>query len=196
MVRIISGECKGRKLRSLKGRKVRPTSDRAKETLFDMLQTRIKGAKFLDLFAGTGSVGLEAASRGASEAVLVESDPEALKVIYGNIVQCRLSRRVRVCGHDYKSCLAELERNREAFDLVFLDPPYDNESAYPVIQSVWETGLLRERGLVIAEHDRRLTLPPSYGALVFSRSRQVGDTVFSFYGEPLEPEDSHLPRVL
>ena len=186
MVRIISGECRGRKLASLKGRQLRPTSDRAKETLFDMLQARIKGARFLDLFAGTGSIGLEAASRGAAEAVLAESDPEALKIIEANIVHCGLSHRVRVCGHDYQSCLARFETNHEAFDLIFLDPPYDDASAYLLIQPVWEKGLLKKGGLVIAEHDRRLPLPPCYGALVLLRSRRVGDTVFSFYGEHLE----------
>lgn len=151
-----------------------------------MLQSRIKGARFLDLFAGIGSIGLEAVSRGASEAVLVESDPEALKVIEANIARCRLSERVRVCAGDYKICLARLARNHESFDLVFLDPPYDNESAYILIQQVWEKGILRQGGLVVAEHDRRLTLPLCYGALVLSRSRHVGDTIFSFYGEAIE----------
>jgi 16S rRNA (guanine(966)-N(2))-methyltransferase RsmD len=182
MVRIISGECRGRRLKTLSGKQLRPTSDRAKETLFDILQDRIVGCSFLDLFAGTGSMGLEAASRGAKEVVLVESHPEALELIAGNIRRCGLEKRVKVYGFDSGNSVERLKTLHNAFDIVFLDPPYGKRSAYRTVQSICDAGLLAKEGWVIAEHERRLALPPEFGTLMLKRARRVGDTVFSFYG--------------
>lgn len=186
MVRIISGECKGRKLSSLKGTRVRPTSDRAKETLFNIIADRIPGCSFLDLFAGTGSVGLEAASRGADHVVMVESDRRVLKVLEENIEKCGLGGKVRVLLRDSGICLRVLSSEQLRFDLIFMDPPYRDRGAYGLVQQIEKGGLLKTGGWVIAEHDRRLELPPAYECLVVIRRKRVGDTVFSFYGGSFE----------
>ncbi len=196
MVRIISGECKGRRLRVPKGRAVRPTSDRAKETLFDILGDRIQGCRFLDLYSGTGSVGLEAASRGAAAVVLVESDTQAWRTIGENLDHCGLQDKCDLWRSDAADCLGRLASEERRFDLIFLDPPYRQPSAYGLIEAIDEKGLLNPEGWVIAEHDRHCPLPEGYGRLLRVRTRRVGDTVFSFYGGDREGEDCRISRVL
>ncbi|MEK6777551.1 MAG: 16S rRNA (guanine(966)-N(2))-methyltransferase RsmD [bacterium] len=186
MIRIISGECKGRRLKTLKGRAVRPTSDRAKQTLFDILQDRINGCNFLDLFSGSGGIGFEAASRGAGEVYLIESDPNAMKIIKENAVLCGFGKNVSVYEMDCGQSLRRISKEKKTFDLIFLDPPYTDHAAYELIEIVGEEGLLSKGGLVIAEHDRRHALPKSFGVLRMLRTRRVGDTVFSFYGGDVE----------
>lgn len=182
MVRIISGECKGRLLSTLKGRAVRPTSDRAKETLFNIIGDRIPGCRFLDLFSGTGNIGLEAASRGAAEVVLVESNPKALNVLQENVEKCDLGDKVKILNVDSGKCLAGFVSTNQSFDLVFMDPPYRDLKAYNLIREIVDKGLLENKGVVIAEHDRHHSLPEAYGKLVLVREKRVGDTIFSFFG--------------
>jgi len=186
VVRIISGYCKGRKLSALKGNTVRPTSDRAKQTLFDMLRDRVPGCRFLDLFSGTGSIGLEAASRGAGEVIMIESGSDALKILKENTALCGFGNKVSVHGKDCKAWLRRSSMDQETFDLIFLDPPYRDHSAYALIEVIGEQGMLRKDGLVIAEHDRRRPLPECFGKLRLLRAKRVKDTVFSFYGEEIE----------
>jgi 16S rRNA (guanine(966)-N(2))-methyltransferase RsmD len=186
VVRIISGECKGRRLKTLKGSTVRPTSDRAKETLFNLLTDRVPGCRFLDLFSGTGSIGLEAASRGAEQVLLVESNAAVLKLLDENVEHCHVSDRVTIHKGDARESLRLFSLQEQTFDLVFLDPPYNDHSAYGLIQEIGERGLLNEDGWVIVEHDRHHKLPDAYGKLLRVRSRRVGDTVFSFYGGNIE----------
>ncbi len=183
MVRIISGVDKGRRLKVPAGLRVRPTSDRAKESLFNMVRTRIEGCRFLDLFSGTGSVGLEAASRGAEKVFFVESDPGVIRILNENIRRCGVSDRVRVMTMSSRRCVAHLASRGELFDLIFLDPPYRDDAAYDLIRQVQGVGLLSPGGLLIAEHDRHDVLPGHYGMLRKVRRKQVGDTVFSFYGD-------------
>lgn len=186
MVRIISGECKGRRLRTLKGSAVRPTSDRAKQTLFDILRDRINGCRFLDLFSGSGSIGLEAVSRGAGEVFMIESSPMAMKILKENAALCGFADRISVYRTDCREWLHRSSVDKQTFDLIFLDPPYRDHSAYELIELIGEKGLLRKGGLAIAEHDRRHPLPESFGKLRLLRARRVGDTVFSFYGGDIE----------
>jgi 16S rRNA (guanine(966)-N(2))-methyltransferase RsmD len=186
VIRIISGECKGRRLKTLKGSTVRPTSDRAKETLFNLLTDRVPGCRFLDLFSGTGSIGLEAASRGAEQVLLVEYNAAVLKLLDENVEHCHVSDRVTIHKGDARESLRLFSLQEQTFDLVFLDPPYNDHSAYGLIQEIGERGLLNEDGWVIVEHDRHHKLPDAYGKLLRVRSRRVGDTVFSFYGGNIE----------
>lgn len=170
---------------TLKGRDVRPTSDRAKETLLSILSDRIRGCRFLDLFSGSGSIGLEAASRGAKEVLMVESDPAALKILQENVRKCALGARTLVLASDSRDAVIALSSDHQRFELVFLDPPYIDHSAYEVIREIGERRLLEDGGWVIAEHDRRHGLAESFGGLELMRRKKVGDTVFSFYGGPL-----------
>lgn len=181
VVRIISGESRGRRLKTPQGWGVRPTSDRAKETLFNVLAGRVRGAVFLDLFAGSGSVGLEAASRGAAEVFLVEGDAATFKLICANIDLCRLGEKVTALCRDGAKSLDLFLKRGKFFDVIFLDPPYQDPAAYDLIPLIDRRGLLSAGGLLIAEHDRRRLLPEQYGSLVQVRQKRVGDTVFSFY---------------
>jgi 16S rRNA (guanine(966)-N(2))-methyltransferase RsmD len=178
------------------GRAVRPTSDRAKETLFDILGDRIRGCRFLDLYSGTGSVGLEAASRGAAAVLLVESQREAWRVILENVEQCGLQDKCLLWRIEAADCLEQLVSEEKTFDFIFLDPPYRQASAYGLIEAIGEKGLLNPEGWVIAEHDRHCPLPEGYGSLIRVRTRRVGESVFSFYGVDHEGEDRGISRVL
>lgn len=172
-MRIIAGEFRSRRLTSIPGAATRPTPDRLRETLFDILQTRIEGATFLDAYAGTGAVGIEALSRGASHAWFLEKNRAALEVIRENIAALKLERRATVVTGP-----AALTIARHRADVVFLDPPYDLEREYAAV--------LKELAgdpppLVIVQHSTRFALPESQGALTRTRLVRQGDNALSFY---------------
>ncbi|MDO5702981.1 MAG: 16S rRNA (guanine(966)-N(2))-methyltransferase RsmD, partial [Lachnospiraceae bacterium] len=122
-MRVIAGSARSMPLRTIKGMDVRPTTDRTKETLFNILQTRVPDCRFLDLFAGSGSIGIEALSRGAGHAVFVEKDRRVRKLIEENLVFTKLMDRARVIGGDVSAVLPQLEGG-EPFDIIFMDPPF------------------------------------------------------------------------
>jgi 16S rRNA (guanine(966)-N(2))-methyltransferase RsmD len=186
-MRIIAGAAKGRQLRSLRGRALRPTADRVREALFDILGARVEGARFLDLYAGAGAVGLEALSRGAARTVFVEHHRPAARVIEGNAVLCGLAARARVLSAPVARALARLEREGAGFDLVFLDPPYGVGEAPAAMQALaGRAGLVAPDGLVICQHSRREELGEQIGP--FSRMRQArfGETILDLYQRPAE----------
>ncbi|NOY53834.1 MAG: 16S rRNA (guanine(966)-N(2))-methyltransferase RsmD, partial [Deltaproteobacteria bacterium] len=160
---------------------VRPTSDRAKETLFNIFGDRVRGGVFLDLFSGSGSIGLEAASRGASEVVLVEKDPATFALLCENLARCGLDDRVTALRLDGAESLDLFREQGRSFDVIFLDPPYRDPEAYGLISLLDREGLLAAEGVLVAEHDRRRLLPEQEGSLVRVRQKRVGDTIFSFY---------------
>jgi len=146
-MRVISGSARGRKLTEPKGNKIRPTSDRVKESVFTIVQFDIEGRRVLDLFAGTGQYGIEALSRGAKFAKFVDSSKDAVKLIVENLNICGFSEAAAVYGRD---ALKYLE-NDEKFDLIFIDPPYDSGLAGKAIQKVTEFDKLNINGIIIAE---------------------------------------------
>lgn len=161
----------------------RPTSDRLRETLFNVLAARMEGAAFLDLYAGSGAVGMEALSRGAARVVFVERWAGALKVLRGNLAQLGLKDGVEV---RQESAGAYLKRglNGNGFDIVFLDPPYDAEDEYETVLGSLDgesAGFLNAAAVVIAEHRRKDVLKDRYGSLERSRLLQQGDAALSFY---------------
>jgi len=181
-VRIIAGTAKGRTLRSLRGRALRPTSDRVRETLFALLADRVVAARFLDLYAGVGTVGLEALSRGAAAAVFVESHRPAARLIAGNALRCGLEGRANVINLPVSRALAKLELEGKGFDLVFLDPPYEVGEAAEAMKAVAQRpGIVREGGLVICQHSRREELNEEIGCFRRMRQRRSGETVLDFY---------------
>lgn len=156
----------------------RPTSDRLRETLFNVLAPRIEGARFLDLYAGSGAVGLEALSRGAAQVVAVERAQPALKALRGNMAQLGVRAGLRVEPVSVAAFLRKAAGS--AFDLVFLDPPYDAAEEYEqVLAGV--APLLAPEGMVIAEHRRKDKLAESYGALARTRLLEQGDAALSFF---------------
>ena len=179
-MRIIAGEFKGRRLAAVKGR-IRPTSDRVREAIFNILGPAVVEATVLDLFAGTGALTLEALSRGAWEAVLVEDQGAALGVLRRNIVSLRLEDRVRVMPMPVEGALRKLAAQEEQFTLVFLDPPYGRGLALETLTTLQGSGLLLPEAKVVAEHSHRETLPEQVGRLKLSQCRRYGDTQVAFY---------------
>ena len=151
MMRIITGRAKGIRLNTLEGAETRPTAERVKEAVFSMLQFDIEGRKVLDLFAGSGQMGLEAISRGASEAIFVERSEAAVKIIKQNIEKTRLTPFCSVIRSD---CLDFIKRNRgDKFDIIFLDPPYASGLYIPVLKSLNEYGCLKPTTVLVCESD-------------------------------------------
>lgn len=185
-MRVIAGTLRRRLLDAPAGLSTRPTSDRLRETLFNVLAPRIEGARFLDLYAGSGAVGIEAVSRGAAQVVLVERAEPALKVLRGNLEKLGLRGGVRV---EAVSVAAFLRRGRSQtsatqFDVVFLDPPYDADEEYALALGFLggeARALLAADAAVIAEHRRKEKLEDRYGVLARSRLLEQGDAALSFY---------------
>lgn len=176
-MRIIAGAHKGRTLKSPEWPGLRPTSDRLRETLFNILAPRVADARVLDVFAGTGAVALEALSRGAAAAVCVESDRRAAALIAENAALCGVSDRCVIIRGDAERAL-QRPLAGGPFDLVVLDPPYDYPALAQAVQ--WAGAQRAEGGLVILEHAARVT-PPAPAGLALTRTVTSGDSALSFY---------------
>lgn len=150
-MRIISGKARGTKLSTLEGLETRPTLDRIKESLFNILQNEIYDAKVLDLFAGSGALGLETLSRGAKEAVLCDNSYKAIQVIEDNVRKTHFEKQARVLKNDYKKTLSILKN--EKFNIIFLDPPYESEFDIIALNDIIENEMLSENGIIILETD-------------------------------------------
>jgi 16S rRNA (guanine(966)-N(2))-methyltransferase RsmD len=184
MVRIIAGEFRSRKLRTLDGQATRPTSDRLKETLFNLVQSRISGSTFLDCFAGSGNVGIEALSRGAALVVFVEASQRAVKMIRENLSLLGVgeSHRCQVVSQTAETGLKSMGRGGRKFDIVFLDPPYAEKDEYPrALEQLQNYELIKDEALVIAEHSKFLSLPVQVMRLERQREVRHGDSVLSLF---------------
>lgn len=196
-MRVIAGTAKGRPLKSVPGREIRPTSDRVRESLFNVLTARVPGAAFLDLFAGSGAVGIEALSRGAASCVLVELVTSHLRIIEENLRTAGLSAGAEVIRRDARSAVHDLARRGRRFDLIFIDPPYGKGLVDEALQAIAAAGLLAPGGWIICEHHRKDLVPavvPGVGAAGSShkfRELIFGDTVLSFYEESLADGGQH-----
>jgi 16S rRNA (guanine966-N2)-methyltransferase len=182
MARIIGGEGKGRRLKAPRGLDTRPTAARVRQTLFDILAARLPGCRFLDAFAGSGAVGLEALSRGAALVVFVESAAGAVAALRANAgALARAGGNVRVLRQDARAALAALAEAGESFDVIYVDPPYASDLYEKALEQVGRKGLLGEDGVVVAEHFHKRALPERIGALARTREVRVGDHRLSFY---------------
>jgi 16S rRNA (guanine(966)-N(2))-methyltransferase RsmD len=183
-MRIIAGTYRSRRLEAPPGLSTLPTSDRLRETLFNVLAARIEGAAFLDLYAGSGAVGLEALSRGAAKVTFVERAPAALKVLRRNLDRLGIESGFVVHAESVAAFLRSAARaKREPHEVVFLDPPYDAVEEYAVTLGLLggEHEILAPEALVIAEHRRKETLEEQYGCLKRTRLLKQGDAALSFY---------------
>jgi 16S rRNA (guanine(966)-N(2))-methyltransferase RsmD len=187
-MRVIGGSAKGRRLKAPKGNHLRPTAARVKEALFDILPHDLTGFQVLDLFAGTGNMGIEALSRGATSATLVELSKDAARVIRDNASRVGVARRCRVLGMPVDRALRRLARDNESFDLIFIDPPYGRKLAERTLRLLGAGSLLRNGGAIIAEHSAHDPIDDRYGALVLRDRRRYGDTQLSFFESQREPQ--------
>jgi 16S rRNA (guanine966-N2)-methyltransferase len=185
-MRVIAGTFRSRQLKSLKSLALRPTSDRLRETLFNVIADRTAGCRFLDVFAGTGAVGIEALSRGAAEVIFIENHAPAAELIRKNLDSLGVSSGTRVLPLDALRALERLTSEKSdapaTFDIVFLDPPYAAAEDYRrVLAFLGASPLLAESSLVITEHRRSFDLPESAGSLQRFRVLRQGDASLTFY---------------
>lgn len=169
-------------MRSLRGMRVRPTTDRVRESLFAILRHDLPGARVLDLFAGSGSLGIEALSRGAFHVTFVDAYGPCLDMVRQNLETVRAeSEAVRLLRADVVRALEMFEASDEAFDVVFVDPPYDSHLAHEALQRLGIGRLISENGVVVVEHSHRMPLADFYGDLTRVRVETYGETSLSFY---------------
>lgn len=181
-MRVIAGKFKSRQLRSLRGTSLRPTSDRLRETLFDILGDAVQDSVFVDLFAGTGAIGIEAISRGAQRTIFVEQHAPAVKLIRENIKSLEIGTEAEIFPLDAIRVLEKLADQRAQIDFVFLDPPYAQTPEYKkVLECIGSAEILSTTGLVIAEHTKKLELPLFAEMLERTRVVVQGDSALSFY---------------
>ena len=186
-MRVITGTARGRRLRTLEGNDVRPTTDRVKEAVFSVIQFDLEGRRILDLFAGSGQMGIEALSRGAAEAVFVDNSSDSIAVVRENLRTCGLNRAAVVIQGDASSYLAPRKGRRE-FDYAFLDPPYGRgilQSVLPAVASVVKPG-----GAIICESPAEEELPETVGEFAVDRQYRYGRIKVTFYRVPEEGEES------
>ena len=185
-MRIIAGTFRSRQLKSLKGLALRPTSDRLRETLFNILADRIRDSRFVDIFAGTGAIGIEAISRGAAEVVFIENHLPAASLIKKNLESLEIRSGARVLPLDAMRALQGLEAaympGAPAFDIAFLDPPYAAAEEYQrVLEFLGEAKILSAGSMIVTEHRRNFDLNERFGNLERVRVLRQGDACLSFY---------------
>jgi 16S rRNA (guanine(966)-N(2))-methyltransferase RsmD len=183
-LRIIAGKYRGRNLKSPPSLEVRPTSDRLRETLFNVLAPRIEGARFLDLCAGSGAVGIEALSRGASDVTFVDKSRKMCALVEANLDLCRVpEEQTEVVQADVADYLSRSRKQKAApWDIVFFDPPYATDYLQVLELLGATTGkLLAEEGLLIVEHHHKNGLPDELGSIIRSRTLKQGDSALSFF---------------
>jgi 16S rRNA (guanine(966)-N(2))-methyltransferase RsmD len=185
-MRVIAGKYRSRRLRSLPGLDVRPTADRLRETLFNVLTagnpSALEGTVWFDLYAGTGAVGIEAISRGAAMVHFVESSARAAQLIKQNLASLGIATGFQILKQDSIRALREMQSSRAVADLVFLDPPYDMKEAYQqTLQTLSNSRLLKPEGIIIAEHQNKFDPGEAFDSLRRYRKLVQGDAALSFY---------------
>jgi 16S rRNA (guanine(966)-N(2))-methyltransferase RsmD len=181
-MRVIGGQARGRRLLGPKGLFIRPTADRVREALFNILGDKIAGADFLDLYAGSGSVSIEALSRGAA-ATLVEQNPAAIKLITTNLAHCGFREQAKLIPASVNKGLSKLAADSAGFDIIFIDPPYEARLIPETLDKLVGHNLLKPHTLVIAEHHYKYSPPAQVGGLKLYRESKYGQTKLSFYRE-------------
>ncbi|MCC6696771.1 MAG: 16S rRNA (guanine(966)-N(2))-methyltransferase RsmD [Candidatus Hydrogenedentes bacterium] len=181
MPRVIAGLAKGIRLDAPEGATVRPTLDRVRESLFSILMPRLPGARFADLFAGSGANGIEALSRGAAAAVFVDSDARSLDSVQQNLARAKLSATATQYQLRLPSGLTRLRKTEAPFDLVYADPPFDFTSYDALLETLVSDELLRPQGLVIIEHASTVAMPGSVRSLTRQRQVTYGTVTLTFF---------------
>ena len=177
-MRVITGSARGVTLKTPEGMVTRPTTDRVKEAMFSIIHFEIPGADVLDLFGGTGQLGIEALSRGAKSAVFVDAGEPACRLIQENLKRTRLEAQARVVRSDY---LAYLERTKEQFDIILLDPPYAEVFLESAIKKITEIDILRQDGIIVAERPLGKELPWEFPGYDRSKDYKYGNTLLTIY---------------
>jgi len=179
IIRVIAGQSGGIKLKTPKGMNTRPTADWVKESLFNILNPYIPERDVLDLFSGTGALAIEALSRGANSAAIVEADRKVCAIIKENLEQTHFTDRAKIYCRKVSVAIKELGKKGENFDIVFMDPPYLKNFIQETLQLIVENDIIRKEGIVAAEHHRNEPVPDRIGCLEKVRCVEYGDTCIS-----------------
>lgn len=179
-MRIIGGNLKAKKLYSARGKVIRPTSDRLRESIFNILAFHVKQAVVLDLFAGTGALGIEALSRGAKSALFVDIHNEALYVIKRNIKACKIENKSKIIRWDIIKNLNCIRSDKAAFDLIFIDPPYNKKFLEPTLHNLRKVGSVKKGACLIVEHSLLEPIPLDFPEYKLQDQRKYGKTLVSF----------------
>ncbi|MGD8990815.1 MAG: 16S rRNA (guanine(966)-N(2))-methyltransferase RsmD [Desulfobacterales bacterium] len=179
-IRIIAGELKGRKLVTVAGKETRPTSDRVRESVFNILGNCVQGARVLDLYAGTGAMGIEALSRGAKWALFAEGQRAALAALAKNIKICSLENRTNILKCNILDNLKIIQSHSPAFDLVFIDPPYNEDMIQPTLSHLARSQCLVKGARLAIEHSPREPIPENQPEFAMADQRRYGKTLVSF----------------
>lgn len=183
-MRVISGTAKGRRLASFRGDNIRPTADRVKESLFNIINSnfgQISGVVVLDLFSGTGNLGIEALSRGAENVVFVDENPKSINILKKNIDLCGFADRSEILQASVEYGISLLSKKGKRFNLVLLDPPYQKGFVEKTLHEIARAGILEDGAIVVAEHSLRERPLEEYDGLTLTDRRKYGDTEISFY---------------
>ena len=180
-MRVIAGQARGTRLRTPQGWQTRPTSDRVRESLFNILGTCVQDAEMLDLFAGSGSVGVEALSRGARRVVFVEIDDDAAQIIRQNLFRTRQEAKAEVRVQHAFAAVRQLARQGQRFSLIFLDPPYDRDWPALTLRVLVNHHILSAGGIIVVEHGWREAVPVQVEDIQLARQNAYGDSALSFY---------------
>ena len=177
-MRVITGTARGVQLKTPQGELTRPTADRVKEALFSIIQYDLPGARVLDLFGGTGQLGIEALSRGSSQAVFVDAREDACKLIRENLRRTKLSDRAKVVRSDY---LAYLKNTKDCFDIILLDPPYAEVFLENAINFISEIDILQSGGIIVCEYPVGKEFPWEFSGYTRSKDYKYGKTLLTIY---------------
>ncbi|WP_018132900.1 16S rRNA (guanine(966)-N(2))-methyltransferase RsmD [Effusibacillus pohliae] len=180
-MRVIAGELKGKRLAAVPGQTTRPTTDKVKESMFNIIGPYFAGGAVLDLFAGTGALGIEALSRGMDRAVFVDHDAKAIQVVRKNVELCGVTDRAQIYRNDARRAIAALAKRGQRFDLVFMDPPYQMDVIPQLARSLLEQHLLQDSAVIVAEHGKDRQLPDRIESLGRWKFVTYGDIAVSFY---------------
>lgn len=180
-MRIIAGEARSRKIKSRKGHETRPTLANIKEALFSILAPHLEGSLFLDLFSGSGNIALEALSRGAKRAVMIEKNTEALRCIIENVNTLGFQEKCRAYRNDVFRAIEILSRKGEKFDIIFLDPPYQEELCTKTLETIQKYGILSENGIIVCEHHAFEDMAEQVGEFQKVHEKGYQKKVMTFY---------------
>ena len=184
MIRVLAGSAKGRKIKGPAGLDFRPTTGMVKEYIFNFVTLRITGYGFLDLFAGSGSLGIEALSRGAEHGIFIDSSNTSLQLLKKNLDHCRFTEKADILKGSVFSCLDAFGKNGEKFDIIFADPPFKNNYREQIAESVFKNKLLSSDGFLIIEHEKHDTDSMNHNLYLF-KQKKFGHCQISIYKEDM-----------
>ena len=180
-MRVVSGSCKGMGLKAVPGRTTRPTTDKVKEAMFNMIGPYFNGGIGLDFFAGSGSLGIEALSRGLEKVIFVDRDAKAIQTIRENIHTCKFDDAVEVYRNDALRALKAIIKREITLDYIFLDPPYKQQQLLKLLHMIHESQLLHSTGAIVCEHGSEIELPEKVGHFIKSKNEQYGVISITIY---------------